>query len=53
MGGAETATGRTGGAQEAEVVSGRFESHKGSYEEALGGLPQSPGICGVTPTPEG
>ena len=42
MGGAEAATGTTipaGEAQEAEVVGGRFESHKGSHEKALGGIP--------------
>src|ERR1017187_3672321 len=49
MGGAERATGATGPteAQEAEDVGGRFESHKGSHEEAVGGLPQSQESCGV------
>jgi hypothetical protein len=41
MGGAEEATGSAGEAQEAENISRRFESHKRSHEEALGGLPQS------------
>jgi hypothetical protein len=53
MGGAETATGPTCEAEETEVLGGRFGSHKGSHEEALGGLPQSPRIGGVSPTPEG
>jgi hypothetical protein len=48
MGGAETA-GPTGKAQEAENIGGRFESHKRSHEEALGGLPQNARICGVSP----
>src|ERR1022692_4075594 len=47
MGGAETATGTTGEAQETEDVGGRFESHKRSHEEALGGLPQSQESGGV------
>src|ERR1019366_8101489 len=51
MGGAEAATGPTGQAQEAEVVGGGVEGHKGSHEEALGGLPQSPKGCGVGPRP--
>src|ERR1019366_7048734 len=54
MGGAEKATGATsptGEAQETEVLGGRFESHKGSHEKALGGLPQSQESRGVGPTP--
>ena len=42
MGGAEKATGATGHigeAQEAEAIGGGVESHQGSHEEALGGLP--------------
>jgi hypothetical protein len=44
MGGAEEAAGatgqasRTGETQEAEDVGGGVEDHKGSHEEALGGL---------------
>ena len=51
MGGAEKATGATsptGEAQETEVLGGRFESHKGSHEKALGGLPQGPQRYGVS-----
>jgi hypothetical protein len=50
MGGAETATGATrstGEAQEAEVLGGRVEGHKGSHQKALGGLPQSQESGGV------
>jgi hypothetical protein len=47
MGGAEAATSPTGEAQKAEVVGSRFESHKGSHEKALGGLPQGPQSCGL------
>ena len=52
MGRAEAATGPAGGAEEANVFGGWFESHKGSHEEALGGLPQSPQSRGVRPAPQ-
>ena len=42
MGGAETATGTAGKAQEAEILSRRSESDKRRHEEALGCLPKSP-----------
>src|ERR1022692_1087758 len=51
MGGAEKAAGATrdtGEAQEAEAVGGGFEGHKGSHEEALGGVSQgSTGCCKI------
>jgi hypothetical protein len=49
MGGAETATGRTGKAQETEVVGSRLESHQSSHQEALGGLPQIARIRSIGP----
>jgi len=54
VGSAEEATARTGPtgeAQEAEIVGGRVESHKGSHEEALGGLSQSQESCGMGEAP--
>jgi hypothetical protein len=56
MGGAEEPageTGHTGETQEAEAVGCGAESHKGSHQEALGGLPKSPGSGGVSPATHG
>jgi hypothetical protein len=57
VGGAEAATGQTGSTQtgsakEAETIGGRFESHSGSHEEAVGGLSESARIRGVSPVHE-